>query len=141
MLDEARRGLSRQEGDFDGLRTRTTAVASVSAIVFSLLGEKRLDRLDVWGWCALISFLVSTVLAVYVLWPRRMAFGVKLAQWMERIDRDKADPQAAAWEVAKALARMQVSNKEPISDRVKAYAGICGLLALQVTLWVFSGLS
>lgn len=141
MLDEARRGLDRQETDLDGLRTRTTAVVSVAAVVFSLLGEHRIDRLDPWGWGALISFIVSIALAVYVLWPRRMAFGVKVAQWMERIDREKGDPQVAAWMVAKALGGMQVRNKEPIRNRVKAYAGICGLLAVQVTLWVLSGRS
>lgn len=141
MLDEARRGLSRQEASLDGLRTRTTAVLSVSAIVFSLLGETRATRLDSWGWLALTSFLVSTGLAVYVLLPRPMVFGLKVAQWMAAIDRDKANPEAATWKVAKELGTMRVSNEAQIRRWVFTYTGTCGLLAAQVTLWVFSGLS
>jgi hypothetical protein len=141
MLDEARRNLTRQEATLDGLRVRSTAVLSISAVIFAILGERQVGELDAWAILALISFVLSAGLAVFILYPREFEFGIKVQQWMGQIDRRTADAGVAAWDTAASLAGMQVANKDNIAILTQCYAAGCGFLVAQVIFWVVGGLN
>lgn len=140
MLEEARRNLVRQEASLESLRTRVTAVLSVSAIVFAILGERQIEKLDAWGVLALISFVVSAGIAVFVLLPHDFAFGLKVANWMGQLTPERANARTAAWDAAHGLAEMYVTNKNQIKRLTEFYTAVCGLLAAQVVCWVLGGL-
>jgi len=141
MLEEARRNLGRQEGNLESLRTRATAVLSISAVIFAILGERQVGELGAWAILALASFVLSAGLAVYILYPRPFDFGVKVQSWMGELDRRTADPDVAAWDTAASLAGMQVANKNTLWILTQFYAASCAFLVAQVVFWVIAGLN
>jgi hypothetical protein len=67
------RALDQQERALEELRNRTGTLLAASSLIASFLGARAIDRVGVDGAALipLLSFVVSVLLSVYVLAPKR----------------------------------------------------------------------
>jgi hypothetical protein len=72
-FEEGVRGLTRQEAQLDGMRSRAGILLSAAAIATSFLGGRALSDHgpEVWTWLAIAGFVGLAVGAPVILWPRR----------------------------------------------------------------------
>jgi hypothetical protein len=72
-FEEGVRGLTRQEAQLDGMRSRAGILLSAAAIATSFLGGRALSDHgpEVWTWLAIAGFMGLAVGARVILWPRR----------------------------------------------------------------------
>ncbi|MDP9397532.1 MAG: hypothetical protein M3P96_06765 [Actinomycetota bacterium] len=146
VLEEARRLLARQEANLDGLRTRAAAMLSVAALAGGLFGGRSTgDRsaLATGGVVvALVLFVVTAALLLWVQRPREFTFSHDLSDWINDLREGRpVDATEFAYNISRDLNDYRQQNKTKIDHLACCYLWICGLVALQVVAWALSAIS
>lgn len=136
-LDLSRHALAQQEEGLSELRNRTGTLLAASSVATSFLGARSLDDgLAVLGWLALVTFLVSTFAAAYVLAPKpNLVFAMRGTVLFE----EEVEDPAGFPETTRRLAYWIESYREANSvvlDRLFAGFRLATVaLVTSVTLW------
>jgi hypothetical protein len=138
---ESLRGLTQQAGVLDGARTRAGLLITAANVVTALLaGPAIKDRpgLGLGGWLAILAFIISMSLALYVIWPRRgwnFAFDAKAIIGM--IDEPEKYSIATLHRRLAQLNEESWTTNAAMLDRIfEAFKWGCILLSVEVVLWV-----
>jgi hypothetical protein len=139
--DESVRALTQQAGVLESIRSRAGLLITAANVVTALLATPAIrDRpgIGVGGWAAIIAFLVSMGLSLYILWPRGdWSFAFNANKLMSMIEGSNYDE---LWKLHRRLARL---NQETIDDHRKRLDGMfrafqlgAVLLVVEVVLWM-----
>jgi hypothetical protein len=152
LLDEARRALTSQEANLGALQVKATAVLSAAAVVAGLLGAslptKRFGGLAI---AAVVTFALTGVLTVVILWPITVQFvgdldpllehvGTELAEFDDEqrpLSGEQRQRATRQYEVtmAASLNDFRKGNRTTMKVKTWVFTVACGLLAVQVVLW------
>jgi hypothetical protein len=135
----AARGLADQKGTLDDLRSRTGTLIAAGALAASFLGGRALDDVgfDVLSSFALGSFLVSLVLAGWILWPgEAMTFsasGTRL--YDEAFDQPESEiyRRLAYW-----LDEMREANGPALGRLAVRFQIALAAVFVAITLWAIA---
>lgn len=144
IWDEAKRLLVRQEANLDGLRTRALALLSAGGLIAGLFAAASAGhKIVCWhaGFrvAAVALFGVSTVLALWIQWPRSWGFSRSLKDDLTAIAAGKpADTDEVYFNFAQDADDARACNEAKIKWLTRALTGICLTLGLQVVCWVLA---
>lgn len=140
--DEAVRALSEQQGVIDSFRTRAGLVLSAAAITTSFLGAQALEGgSSPWtAWLALVAFVGVALVSLGILWPRRWEFTANPRDVIRTYI--ESEEPAPIDELHRDLSlHMHDSysvNRQGLEQLAVFFQIACGLLALEVVLWIIA---
>lgn len=132
--------LGEQERALGALRSRAGTVLAAASISGSFLGTKVSHAsLDVWAVLALIAFVLCVGAAIYVLLPHQLVFVFRGQALLAASDHEGIDDVTEAYRAAGIwIEPLLESNRDKIADLSDWFAVSCGLLAVEVILWIIS---
>ena len=139
ILDEALRGMARQQSVIEGLRTRTGTLFAAASLVSAFLGGQVLTRhpnLDGLSWLAIGSFIACFLLVLTILWPWGFKFVLNPNILIED-HRGKTVPQLQVF-LAKTWRKDYEWNQERVRWLHWVYRGALLSLAVEVVAWLMS---
>jgi hypothetical protein len=147
LLEQARIQTGQQDASLEVLRTRVTAVISISAIVAALFAPHFLSHLTGLAVAALVALLITVVLGILILMPLEWSVGVPLPSYHEWIKqhrkwREKEQPDAPdlgaslTEEIAATLVIAYERNRKKYETIATAYGVQVLALMVEVGLWI-----
>jgi hypothetical protein len=144
VYEESVRGLDRQSGDIDALRSQAGTLLAVAALVSGFLGTEVLkvehDHLDALAWGGLAAFVAAVVLATAILLPRKWILSNSPGDIIENYIESK--PPRTVDEIRRDLALWNEINSEKNGRWIKIYAGLFALAALallaETIIWLLA---
>ena len=136
--EAALRGLDKQEGLLDELRTRANTLLAVSSLAVSVLGREALGSADSKALtiAALAALVVSVAASVFVLLPKKqLVFAEAGVSVYEKLFEERYDMPEVYRQLAYELGHFWVSNDSQITWLSRAYtlaaiASVLGLILL-----------
>jgi hypothetical protein len=133
------RTLTQQEAALNELRARTGTLIAAASIVASFLGGTAISKhgLDPWGVLALVAFVGSIALAIWVLLPREhLIFSVQGSTLFEdEVRSDVFDIGETHRRLAYWLDGFHAQNAEKVAPLFRCYRAAVVLLLLEVLFW------
>jgi hypothetical protein len=132
--------LAEQERRLAALRLSASTVLGAASIAGSFLGSRSNAQSDLWSIIAMVAFLLSFGVAIWILLPRALVVSVvggeRLIEEGKRVDVDEAYRAMSEW--TRAMLKENAKKLERLSGLLGAS---CFLLALEVALWVIGAAS
>jgi hypothetical protein len=140
--DEAVRALSEQQGTIDSFRTRAGLVLSAAAITTSFMGTQALEGgKSHWAaWLALAAFVGVAVVSLGILWPRRWEFTANPRDVIQTyIESEQPAPiDELHRDLSLHMHDSYSENRKGLEQLAAFFQIACGLLALEVVLWIIA---
>jgi hypothetical protein len=136
ILEEARRALVQQQSDLNALRDRAGNLLQFAAITAAFLGGLTLRgkaTLTDWTYAGATSFVVLSVVLIFVLLPRHFTFTNNAKVMLETWDLKKG-PDYVAKHLARWLQTHYETNQKRIDRMTVAYIAAIVALAAEVSL-------
>lgn len=137
--EEAVRGLDKQEGLLEALRTRTGVLLAASSLAAPLLGQQAVSHSSPQGFAvvALLAFVASMGGGVVILLPKRdLVFamsGTDCYAGLYELQDDMAE--VYRW-LAYELDRLWDSNNNQIRQLSRTFTLAAGALVVEMLAWV-----
>jgi hypothetical protein len=138
ILEEQRNKVAGQEAEFNGVRSRATAVASASGLIAALLAPHFYSQHDVGSFVALGLTVVVIALGVMISFPKTWGSGSKLENaitWERTYGMHPSAPAMVARQITEALREVFDNNAGVIDTLNGWFACQCGLFGLQLLAW------
>jgi hypothetical protein len=140
VYDQAVRAVDQQVQQLDELRNRTAVVLAASGVITGFLGRAAIENgLGPFGFLAIVAFVFSALLCIWVLLPRWEAweFSINARQLVPYfLDEDEPEtPDSLARYLADEIQDDYDSNSKLLE---RLYVGLnwaCVALAVEVVLW------
>jgi hypothetical protein len=140
--DEAVRALSEQQGVIDSFRTRAGLAPSAAAITTSFLGAQALEGgSSHWtAWLALTAFVGVALFSLGILWPRRWEFTANPRDVIQTyIESEEPAPiDELHRDLSLHMHDSYSANRKGLEQLAAFFQIACGLLALEVVLWIIA---
>jgi len=133
--EAALRGLDKQEGLLEELRTRTGVLLAASSLAASFLGQQAFQDPSPRGLAitALVAFVVSIAASVFILLPKKnLIFAEAGAGLYEGLYAVREDMPEVYRRLAYDLDRFWESNDEKISWLARAYTVAASTLVIEI---------
>jgi hypothetical protein len=138
ILEEQRNKVAGQEAEFNGVRSRATAVASAAGLVAAVLSPHFYSRHNLAAYVALGLTVVVIGMGVIVSFPRTWGSGSKLEkaiEWERSYGAHPKAPTMIARQITQALQEISDNNAGVIDDLNRWFVAECGLFGLQLLAW------
>lgn len=139
---EAVRALSEQQGVIDSFRTRAGLVLSAAAITTSFLGAQALEGgHSHWSaWLALAAFVGVAAISLSILWPRRWEFTANPRDVIQTyIESEEPAPiDELHRDLSLHMHNSYSENRKGLEQLALFFQVACGLLAIEVVLWIIA---
>jgi uncharacterized membrane protein YeaQ/YmgE (transglycosylase-associated protein family) len=138
ILTEARSALASQLAALDTYRTRGAAALSVAGLIGALFGTHVLTAHSNLGIGALVAFIVSAALAIWILWPCNVDSGPQLQELHNWSKLHGGTPEATEFVATALIDSLQnayKTNAEILVRFARLLALVYGLVAVQLVLW------
>jgi hypothetical protein len=139
--EEAVRGLDKQEGLLEALRTRTGVLIAASFLAASLLGQQIVTHVGPQGFVvvALLAFLASLGGGVVILLPKRdLVFATGGVDCYAGLYEIRGDMAEVYRRLAYELDRLWDSNNNEIRQLSRIFTLSAGALVVEILSWVAS---
>jgi hypothetical protein len=136
----ALRALDQQESGLAELRSRTNTLLAAAAVSVSVLGAPTIDRggVSVWVVVALIAFVLTVGLCLFVLVPTSLIFAVDGPQVYEALYEHADDPAEVHRQLAYWLQSFHAANAPKIELRRARFRDAAVGLGAQIVLLLLS---
>jgi hypothetical protein len=145
MLEElvyaaAGHALDRQGTAMSDLRNRTSTLIAAATLSVSFFGAAAIGRnAPVWAVVlAMAAFLLTGVLAGWVLWPARVLFAVDADRMYEELVPDRESPAIYLLRAAYGLRDAYLENEKVIERREIIFRLALAALGAETILWAFA---
>jgi hypothetical protein len=131
IFDQTASGLGRQSGKVDEARSRAAGLLTIGTFALAFLGSSASANdltLSAPGWVAIVGFGVSTMLALFVLWPRAWSFQDTTAAMITNDWIANRSINDMLLGMAETLAGYYASNETKLSWIYRAIAVQCAVL-------------
>lgn len=139
VYDDAVRAIERQRTTAAELRSGASLLIATAAIAISLLGESAFAGADApFAWLALSAFVIVSLSALMVIWPRRAAVeSPDLARYVRNLTLPNVPgPTALRRELTVSLASQQMVAASYIARLSRAFRIGAGALIVQLVATV-----
>jgi hypothetical protein len=141
VYELALRSLEQQERELSELRARTNTIIAAAALIASFLGAAAIREhggLSTWSIVALTVLVVTGVLSLLVLWPRRLGFAFDARATYAQLYPMLDNVAEAQLRVAYSARDRYESNKHTIDRLELAFQSAVLTLGLQTLLWALA---
>jgi hypothetical protein len=140
--NEAVRALSEQQATIDSFRTRAGLVLSAAAITTSFMGAQALEGGDSHGaaWLGLVAFVGVAITSLGILWPRQWEFTANPRDVIQTyIESEQPAPiDELHRDLSLHMHDSYSDNRKGLEQLAVFFQIACGLLALEVVLWIIA---
>jgi hypothetical protein len=139
LWEYAKAGADQQSTEFDSLRTRAVAIASVATLVSGLFGSQLSAHHSHFKTAALVAALacfgITIGLVVVIAWPRSWYSGVQLDELVTRVADGEASLAQINLTLASRVEENWTANQRTLSSLYPLFGLECLLVGLQVIAW------
>jgi hypothetical protein len=136
----AQRALDQQSTALSDLRTRTSTLVAAATLSASFLGAAAIGRnAPVWAVVlAMAAFLLTGVLAGWVLWPAQVLFALDADEMHETLYPHREHPKTYLLEAAYGLRSTYLENETVIERRELVFRLALASLGVETVLWALA---
>ena len=139
VYDESVRGITRQQGVVDALRSRAATLFTGASLVTAFLGGQALTRdpdLNVLAWVAIGAFVALFGLVILILWPWKFRFVLSAQILIE--DHLHKDPAQLHRYLAEVWEKNYDLNQVRVGQLHLIFRAACAALSIEVVAWLIS---
>lgn len=139
IYEMATRALDHQERRVSDLRTRTSALLAAASLTASFLGATAIKHsgLGAFSIVALAALVVTSGLALAVLWPARLLFAISPEAMYAELYEDRDDPSVFLRRASNALHAAHEANGVRLDWRDLLFRLGTLMLGIQTLAWAF----